>query len=470
MGFNPCGNPNAATPAGYALASGKSTIWDRDTNNFGPRVGFSYDTTGNGKLVLRGGFGIGYDRLYNNVYENIRFDAPHFVDNATGYEEGQAPILNTLRAGLVTSPFTGNNLLSGAGAVPRHVNQNLKTAYYEQIHFGVETGIKGYVFEANYIGTLGRQLVGLMNANTFEGRVACPGTTSTAAQQAQTALCTAAGYPNGKLSTARPNSTFSNDNFRTNGFSSNYSGGQVSVRKGYAHGFQFNANYTFSKAMDEISDVFTVKSGATGITTPYNPSHVYGPSDFDTRHLAKVNLNYQTQSSTHKLLLAGWGISPIVTMQSGTPIYIKDSSGSYDPNKDGTAGVEPAVYIGTGSIKKSIIHGASLAGNGNPGTGYIKAGSWGDYTCPATVNHGIFCDVPGNRQSLYGPRGYDVDLALSKHFHLTERYALTLQAAFFDVDGHVQWSQPVGDINSPQFGNSTGAGHREGQLSGRIDF
>jgi hypothetical protein len=397
------------------------------------------------------------------VYENIRFDAPHFVDNATGFEEGAAPIQNDLRAGLVTSPFTGNNLLSGAGAVPRHVNQNLKTAYYEQIHFGVETGIKGYVFEANYIGTLGRQLVGLMNANTFEGRVACN-------SAAEKTACAAAGLTTAQMSTKRPNSTFGNDNFRTNGFSSNYSGGQVSVRKGYAHGFQFNANYTFSKAMDEISDVFTVKSGATGITTPYNPSHVYGPSDFDTRHLAKLNLNYQTQSSTHKLLLAGWGISPIVTMQSGTPIYIKDSSGSYDPNKDGTSGVEPAVYGGTGSIKKSIIHGASLAGTGSTGTGYIKAGSWIDYTCPVTVNHGLFCDVPGDRQSLYGPRGYDVDLAISKHIHLSERYALTLQAAFFDVDGHVQWSQPVGDINSPDFGNSTGAGHREGQLSGRIDF
>jgi hypothetical protein len=302
-----------------------------------------------------------------------------------------------------------------------------------------------------------------MNANTFEGRVAC----STAAQKA---ACTKAGLTAAQMSTARPNSTIGNDNFRTNGFSSNYNGGQINVRKGYAHGFQFNANYTYSKAMDQISDVFTVKSGATGITTPYNPSHVYGPADFDVRHLAKLTLNYQTQSTTHKLLLAGWGISPIVTMSSGTPIYIKDSSASYDPNKDGTTGVEPAVYKGTGSIKNSIIHGKSLAGTGSKGTGYIKLGSWGDYTCPANVNSGLFCDVPGDRQSLYGPRGYNVDLAVSKHIALTGRYKLTLQAAFFDVDGHPEWSTPVGDINNSNFGNSTGAGHREGQLSGRIDF
>ncbi len=73
VGAHPCGNPDAAPIGGYALASGTSTIWDRDLNNFGPRLGFSYDALGNQKLVLRGGFGIGYDRLYNNVYENIRF-------------------------------------------------------------------------------------------------------------------------------------------------------------------------------------------------------------------------------------------------------------------------------------------------------------------------------------------------------------------------------------------------------------
>jgi len=463
VGFSACGNAANASIGGYAAASNTNTIWDRDVNNVGPRVGFSYDIFGNQKVVVRGGYGIGYDRLFNNVYENIRFNAPHFVDNTAGYGAGSAGISNALRTELVQSPFVANADLSGAGAVPRHVNQNLKTAYYEQIHFGVETGIKGYVVEANYVGTLGRQLVGLENINTFEGRVACKSATEKNA-------CTAAGLSSAEMSTARPNSSFANDNFRTNGFSSNYNGGQVSLRRGYSNGLQFNANYTYSKAMDQISDVFTVKSAATGITTPYNPSHVWGPSDNDQRHLGKLILNYQTQSHTHKLLLAGWGISPIVTMGSGTPIYIKDGASSYDPNKDGTTGVEPAVYVGGGSIKNSINHGSSPYGTGSKGTGYIKLGTWADYTCPASVNHGLFCDVPGDRQSLYGLRSYDVDLAVSKHLKLTERYSFTLQAAFFDLDGHVQWANPVGDINSTNFGNSTSATGREGQLSGRFDF
>ncbi len=464
VGFTGCGNPALAGTAGYAGPSNTSTIWDRDTNNFGPRFGFSYDTTGNGKFVVRGGFGIAYDRLYNNVYENIRFNAPRFVDNTTGYGEGQAGISEALRPLLVQVPFTGNSSIPTGAAVPRHVDQNLKTAYYEQMHFGFETNIlKGYVIETNYIGNLGRQLVGLENANTFEGRVAC----STAAQKV---ACAAAGLTAAQMSTARPNSTFGNDNFRTNGFSSNYNAGQVSLRKGYAHGFQLNANYTYSKALDEISDVFTIKSGGTGIPTPYNPSHNYGPADFDVRHQANFTVNYTTQSATHKYLLAGWSLSPIFQMHSGTPIYVGDTNSTYDPNKDNVLGVERAVYKGTGNIKNSINHSVSPAGNGTKGTGYITSGSWGPYTCPKTVNAGLFCEVPGDRNQLYGLRQYNLDAQISKRIPLSDRFNVLLQAAFFDVDGHPEFSNPVGDVNSANFGESTGAGTRDGQLSARIEF
>ncbi len=176
-------------------------------------------------MVIRGGWGIGYDRLYNNVYENIRFNGPHFVDNALGFGAGSAGISAALTKQVAQSPFVANTALSVAGAapVPRHVNQNLKTASYQQTHFGIESQKAGYVFELNYINTLGRQLVGIMNANTFEGRTAC----QTAALQVG---CKAAGVT--VFSTSRPNPAFGNDNFRTNGFSSNYNAGSGQCAQG----------------------------------------------------------------------------------------------------------------------------------------------------------------------------------------------------------------------------------------------
>ena len=450
-----------------AQANGRSTIWNRDTNNFAPRVGFALDTMGNQKVVIRGGFGIGYDRLYNNVYENIRFNAPFFVDNTQGLGNGQAAISEDTRAAIYTIPFTGNPALAGTGAaVPRHVDQRLVTAYYEQAHLGLESALpKGFVLEADYVMTLGRKLVGLENINTFPGRVACPATTTpytAAGPTPQDALCFNAGYANG-FPTTRLSAAFGNDNFRTNGFTSNYSGGQLSLRKGYSNGLQVQANYTYSKAMDEVSDVFTIKSGGTGITAPYNPSYDYGPADFDTRHLFVLTANYESHSQSHKLLLAGWGLSPIVTLHSGTPIDIT-VGGAYSPNKDGTTGVQRAVYLGTGSVKNSIDHSES------PATGYLKPGSWGPYVCPLTVNQGLFCNPPVQRNSITGPKYYNVDLAGSKHFTFRDHYEFTLQAAFFDLDNHPEFGNPVTTTTSGNFGQSTSASSRVGQLSGRFDF
>ncbi len=452
-----------------AQANGRSTIWNRDTNNFAPRVGFAIDTMGNQKIVLRGGFGIGYDRLYNNVYENIRFNAPFFVDNVQGAAAGEGAIGEDIRKQIYTVPFTGNPALAGTGsAVPRHIDQRLVTAYYEQAHFGVESALpKGFVLEADYVLTLGRKLVGLENINTFPGRLACPvpdpTTPYTAASKGQGLACFNAGFPNG-FSTSRLSHAFGSDNFRTNGFSSNYSGGQLSLRKGYANGLQVTANYTYSKAMDEISDVFTIKSGATGIEAPYNPKYDYGPADFDTKHLFVMTANYVSRSATHKLLLAGWGLSPILSLHSGTPIDIIDGASSYSPNKDGVTGVQRAVYLGTGSIKNSINH------NQSPGTGYIKPNSWGAYTCPVTVNQGLFCNPPAQRNSLYGPGFYNVDVSGSKHFTFRDHYEFTVQAAFFNLDNHPEFANPVANTNEGNFGQSTSASSRVGQLSGRIDF
>ena len=315
------------------------------------------------------------------------------------------------------------------------------------------------VLEADYVLTLGRKLVGLENINTFPGRLACP-----TATYAPGSLCYNAGYPAG-FSTSRLSHAFGSDNFRTNGFSSNYSGGQLSIRKGYSNGLQVTANYTYSKAMDEVSDVFTIKSGATGISAPYNPSYDYGPADFDTKHLFVLTANYVSHSQSHKLLLAGWGLSPIITLHSGTPIDIIDGSSGYSPNKDGVAGVQRAVYTGTDAIKNAINHSQS------PATGYLKPGSFGAYTCPLTVNAGLFCNPPVQRNSLYGPSFYNVDLAGSKHFTFRDHYEFTFQAAFFDLDNHPEFVNPVANTNEGNFGQSTSTflnGNRVGQLSGTV--
>src|SRR5882757_2729928 len=110
----PTGNPFLPSDSLFGSLQGSQfiqkahNISNKDTNWVAPRLGFSLETLSNGNFVVRGGFGLGYDRLYNNVYENIRFNAPFFVDNAFGTGNGTAPIDPNLRTTLYQVPFTAN--------------------------------------------------------------------------------------------------------------------------------------------------------------------------------------------------------------------------------------------------------------------------------------------------------------------------------------------------------------------------
>ena len=462
----PNGNPFLPTGGLTAQIQGatfiqkNSNIWNKDTNNFGPRVGFAYDPSGNGRWAIRGGFGIGFDRLYNNVYENIRFNSPHFSDNSIGALVNGVVAGALEQPGLVSVPLDPSLFAAyGAKPVPRHIDQNLVTAYYEQANLGVEHELaKGYVLEVNYIGTFGRKLVGLRDANNYDGRTAC--TTLNAA-------CAAAGYT-APFTSHRPTTLFNSDNFRSNGFNSNYNGGQVSVRKGYSNGLMFLANYTYSKAMDQISDVFTIKgaSGQTGITDPLNPSYDYGPTDFDVRHLASITMNYSIPYKKRNLLLGGWGISPILSVQSGTPFSTVDSNSSYDPNRDGRY-VDRAVYVGGTDYRKAVNRSGSPYVNG-----VLSLADFAPYTCPANVNQGLWCDPPMSRNAFYGPHYTNLDVAVSKRFYLTEVQHFTAQASFFNAFNHTNFNNPISDINNAaQFGKPQTSGDpRVTQLSLRYDF
>jgi hypothetical protein len=438
------------------------SLWNKDTNNIAPRVGFAFDPNG-GKFVVRGGIGLGYDRLFNNAYENVRFNSPHYSDNEIGTGVSGVIAGALEQPALVNVPFSANNLFASYGGkpVPRHVDQRLVTAYYEQANLGVEYQVaKGYVAEVNYIGTFGHKLVGLEDANTYDGRTACSGVTGV-----QKTRCTAAGFPSG-FTSARPTSLFNSDNFRTNGFSSNYDGLQVSVRKAYSHGLMFLANYTYGKTLDQASDVLTTKTGVNGTADVDNPSYDYGPADFDVKHIASVVLNYQSQWRKRSLLFGGWGISPIVSMQSGSPFSVADSAGTYDPNKDGRADDRP-VYVGTGSYKSAIFHNVRPGGRA-----YLNIAQFKPYACPASVNMGLWCNPPMSRNAFYGPGYWNADVSVSKRIYVTEVQHLTAQAAFFNAFNHPQFTNPGGDINNPStfgFAQST-LNTRTTQLSLRYDF
>ncbi|HZQ70249.1 MAG TPA: TonB-dependent receptor [Terriglobales bacterium] len=450
----PAGNPFYAFEASARPEIRNSDIWHKDTNNFAPRIGFAWDTLGNQKWVVRGGFGIFYDRLYNNVFENIRFNAPLYADETAGIFASGASIGPLKNPGLLTVPFTStaqfiNPAFFPRGLpkpVPRHIDQNLVSAYYEQFSFGVQHELsKDFAVEANYIGTLGRKLIGILNRNTFDGRTDGLGST-------------------------RPNPLINNDNARGNYYGSNYNALAITLRKRFSAGLSFNANYTYAKALDELSDVFRTRNTAISATDVQNIRLDYGPADFDVRHRFVVSYNYDLPLFKENRWLGGWSLNGIFSWNTGAPIGLYDST--QDPNKDGVRTDRPQ-FIGSGTVLDSIIGNEQVVAGSNAYV-YLDKNQFATPTC-AGINGGLWCNPNLGRGSIPGPMFTNWDFGVSKAFKITEGTRLRFDANFFDFLNHPNFQNPNGNFSSSAFGTSESTygdtgGHRVTQLALRFDF
>ncbi|MBZ5627648.1 MAG: TonB-dependent receptor [Acidobacteriia bacterium] len=439
--------PFAAEVNTGAFQIRNNEIWNKDTNNFAPRLGFAWDMLGNQKLVMRAGAGVMYDRLYNNVFENIRFNPPYFSDNTAGILANGVPIGAINSPGIYGYPFTATAYFGAPGANaplpnPRHIDQNLVTAYSEQFHFGFQYEIaKGYVFEPEYVGTFGKKLTGYFDINTFDGRVAG-----------------AAASTTGVSSSTRINSHIAADNFRTNAFSSKYNGLQLSLRKNYANGFGFQANYTWSKVLDTLSDVFNWRS--PHVADVQNIGYDYGPADFNLKHRFVANLSYELPWMKSNRWIGGWSINTILSIQSGAAFEPYTSSTTYDPNKDGLASDR---YVTTGASAMGTLTGHNAA------DGYFDKTQWKRFSCAPA----LWCDPPIGRNNLTGPGYWNQDLGITKKFKVNERMAFSFSGNMFNVFNHTNFlvDATMGNAASTSFGRSTTAADpRITQLALRFDF
>ena len=441
--FFPASNPFYASVATGTFQVRNNEIWNKDTNNFGPRLGFAYDMFANQKVILRGGAGIMYDRIYNNVFENIRFNPPYYSLNGIGSMVNGVPVGAISSPGLYTVPFTSTPAFASGGLAPkpspRHMDQNMVSPYYEQFHLGVQWEFfKGYALEVEYISTLGHKLAGINEINTFNGRVA-------------------RGY-----NTTRINTNIGADNYRNNGFSSNYHGGQATIRKNFSGGLGLNASYTWSRAIDNLSDVFNDRGG--GITDNMNLRVDYGPANFNMTNRLVGTVSYQLPWAKENRWMGGWQFNAIISLQSGVPFSPVNFSNSNDVNRDGYPN-DRIVYTGSGGPLNSLKEGAS------PADAYFDPAQWARYICPSSVNGGLWCSSPQGRGTMTGPAYQNVDFNIIKRFRIREGSSVSLQAAFFNLFNHPNFELPDFNQTSSAFGRSTSDfGARITQLAVRIDF
>jgi hypothetical protein len=394
-----------------------------DKNNFGPRIGFAADLSGDGKTSLRGGYGIYYGRINGTIIINSLIN--------TGLSTGQAvssvsaacpgtgvsttcPTTASLLLGHPNAPIFPN-ILSSAPPGTAAVNYFRDGFQNPLIHQGdiiVEREIaRNTVVSASYLFSYGQHLTTFVDTNlsapTTQGRVNIVDGPF-AGQTWVFPFYRAPASP----ATARPNGAFGNILEIRDSISTKYHALVLQANRRLTHGLQFQSSYTLSRAQDnggsQSSATFT--PGFSALFDPLNPSGDSGLSPFDRRHkfVASVvyNTNFNGFSDTAKAILNGWTIAPIVNMYSG--FRYTAVTNAFTPPSSGATNVSTASTFGPGQ-----------AGGINGSNGSLRFGL-----------------TPNN--AFHAPSIKYVDLRISRRFKVTEGSKIEFLAVGFNIFNRTQ--------------------------------
>jgi hypothetical protein len=262
---------------------------------------------------------------------------------------------------------------------------------------------------------------------------------------------------------------FSTNAYITNLASSNYHGLLVSVRRRFSQGLQFDWNYTWSHAIDNNSSVTNTVFG--GLVCDVRDLRVCrGNADFDVRHLMNSNWLYELPVGRGRRFAAnvptwlnqvigGWDVSGIYTWRTG--LAFSTTTGSFPV---GFVFNSPGVGVGSGSALKASVHTDSATGD----VQFFRdqATALAAFRNPRGGEIGI-------RNNLFGPHGWNVDLAVLKSFSMPwEGHRLQFRWEMFNAFNHPTFGLPGVNINGTTFGRitSTQSTAREMQFALRYDF
>ncbi len=421
-------------------------LWNLNTKQFAPKIGFAYDPVGNGKTSIRAGFGISYERNFNNVTFNVIQNPPNYgVVAFTSADNGGSII-----------PVSTNNFAqfgTGTGLKPlpnvtlRAVDPNIKPAYANNWSLTVEHQFSGATASLSYVGTRGVHNYSIANVNrVFDG--------STYLGDANT--------PN------RNNYQYSNVNWRGADGDSYYHGvtGEVRSADLYRTGLNVRADYTYSHSIDNTSSAFSDSGNEAGgglvlgYLDPWNKALDRGTSDFDQKHRAATAIVWtvpygKTLTGLGKVLGDNWTVSTTFDAQTGTPYTMFDCSYAYTVCPRTSFVTKPARGKGTmtdisdayGANTYSYLHLPDFYDPSNLDTG-INAANYNEQVNPNTGTsdtpicngiHGVGCSfVSGmdGRNAFRGPGSWHQNLGVVKDFKVHERYDIQLKGEFINIFNH----------------------------------
>ncbi|MGB9067452.1 MAG: carboxypeptidase-like regulatory domain-containing protein [Candidatus Acidiferrales bacterium] len=461
-------------PGVFTSPSDTSVDGHAPYSNFAPRIGFAWQPLSGGKLVVRGGFGIFYNRVgLDSIVHAFEQGAPYaqtYDYNPGGARYEAATIANPYPA-LNLVPLQSNPVI---GFAPRYadpstanlppsmqVSSGLSTplSYTNGVHtpmvreysLGIQYEfIHGWVLDMGYVGSSG------INLNDYNHNQ--NGALLFSPCNPVGSKCATDPYGLCQLISGAPIcNTANNAQFRvpvlgyeaaglaasdSNGYS-NYNSLQVTVRHQFSHGLSMQAAYTWDK---DLSDIFY--SNSANINNSLCLKCQYGRVSFDRPQRLSVNYSYDlpfgkgTEGITNKLV-AGWNVSGVTIAQSGDPL-------TFESPLNGTAyGTSNDSYL-SGTVEATFCPGFGNGNVKNPG-GTLK--NLGAYFNPAAFNGCTAPLVPFGTATGYGDSGvgsvlgpgqFNWDISILKNTQITERVRMQFRTDFYNAFNHPQFADPGG--------------------------
>jgi len=371
-----------------------------DRNNFGPRVGFSWDPGKKQKTVIRAGAGMYYGRTQNSTVVNLitnngqRFKSYSFIPTTAG-----SPVF----------PNILSEIPSGAGAKPDAVfaAADFANPLIYQMEFSIEQEVfKNFTLTGTYLSSRGQRLPVFRDTNLFPQTQSANYTVCADPQVGSSTTCSnvARTFALPFFSGARPNPNFGYITSAESVINSWYNGFVLQAKKRFSHGVQLQASLTIAKAQDNGQSLITFTSSNQPLN-PFNLRQDYALSDLDQRKRFTMSGLWQPSfgqaGSAVRKVLGGFQLSGILALMDGKP-YSGSTSGNPTP-----AGILGGL-LGVGGSSRAPFVG---------------------------------------RNTFTGPGAANVDVRLAREFKFTERIRWQIMAEGFNIFNRVQ----VTSISITQF-------------------
>jgi hypothetical protein len=262
----------------------------------------------------------------------------------------------------------------------------------------------------------------------------------------------------------------------------NYNAGFVSYRTRHFKGLTLDANLTWSHSLDTrgLNQDFD-----TAASNSYDLHYDYGTSIFDRKFVFNLLSLYELPFGKHggplRHIIGGWSVAPIVNISSGLPLKVLTGS-TQEFGQGGSSNSGGAVLVQPDTFGNQVHSGVAgdpktqVGINGDPGRGGSGLNLFAD---PAAV-FGAFRPAmvsldttSGGGGQLRGLPRWNLDIAISRKFQISERWSTTFNGQLFNAFNVVQFADPSVSLQSPQAFGVLGTqvnSPRIIQLGLRVDF